>query len=68
MPGKHNDHNIYLFLEENEQDEGEQDDNIELEPFWGFVFKARDFVDEDMEDRLDKYVRKETKRILKITE
>ena len=34
-------------------------------PFWGFVLKARDFVDEDMEDRLDKYVRKEKKRIVK---
>ena len=47
--------------EESEEEESEE----EVEPFWDFVFKARDFVDEDMEDRLDKYVRKETKRILK---
>ena len=51
--------------EEEENEEGEEDENVGLEPFWGFVFKARDFVDEDMEDRLDKYVRKETKRIIK---
>jgi hypothetical protein len=51
--------------EESDNDEREEDKNEGVEPFWDFVFKARDFVDEDMEDRLDKYVRKETKRILK---
>ena len=51
--------------EERDNDERDEDKNEGVEPFWGFVLKARDFVDEDMEDRLDKYVRKETKRILK---
>ena len=53
--------------EEEESDNNERDEekNEGVEPFWDFVFKARDFVDEDMEDRLDKYVHKETKRILK---
>ena len=48
-----------------EKESQEEESEEEVEPFWDFVFKARDFVDEDMEDRLDKYVRKETKRILK---
>ena len=52
--------------EESEKEESEEEESEEeVEPFWDFVFKARDFVDEDMEDRLDKYVRKEKKRILK---
>ena len=36
-----------------------------MEPFWDFVFKAREIVDDELEDIIDKYVRKETKRILK---
>ena len=31
----------------------------------GFVFKAREYVDDELEDTIDKHVRKETKRILK---
>ena len=36
-----------------------------LEPFWDFVFKVREIVDDELEDIIDKYVRKETKRVLK---
>ena len=36
-----------------------------MKPFWDFVFKAREYVDDELEDKIDEHVRKETKRILK---
>jgi hypothetical protein len=48
--------------EGSDEDEGEEDENVGLEPFWDFVFKARAFVDENMEYRLDIYFRKERKK------
>ena len=50
-----------------EAEENEKEESLELgvEPFWDFVFKAREVVDDELEDKIDKYVRKEAKRILK---
>ena len=50
---------------EPEESEKEESVGLGLEPFWDFVFKAREIVDDELEDKIDKYVRKETKRILK---
>ena len=36
-----------------------------FEPFWDFVFKAKEIVDDDIEDIMDEYVSKEIKRVLK---
>jgi len=53
--------------EEIESEESEKEESFELglEPFWDFVFKAREVVDDELENKIDKYVRKEAKRILK---
>ena len=51
--------------EESDDDESDEDKNEGVEPFWDFVFKAREYVDDELEDTIDKHVRKETKRILK---
>jgi hypothetical protein len=51
--------------EESDDDESDEDKNEGVEPFWDFVFKARENVDDELEDTIDKHVRKETKRILK---
>ena len=53
--------------EEIESEESEKEESVELglEPFWDFVFKAREIVDDELENKIDKYVQKEAKRILK---
>ena len=51
--------------EGSEKEESEEEKEGGVEPFWDFVFKAREIVDDELEDIIDKYVRKETKRILK---
>ena len=51
--------------EGSEEEESEEQEDGGLGPFWGFVFKARDVVDDDTEDIIDEYVSKETKRTLK---
>ena len=51
--------------EGSEKEESEEEKEGGVEPFWDFVFKAREIVDDELEDIIDKYVCKETKRILK---
>jgi hypothetical protein len=46
-------------------EEREEEDDVVLEPFWNFVFTARNAVDDDIVDIMDEYYSKGVNRVLK---